>query len=236
MITDRSKNKRVQVAKRILMAVLLLIISFIAFVMIMNRNSANMTVKQKILKAVYPAFIWLQKKSGKEQIISAEKKTEPPVSFYSLSATEINGDAFNFINLKGKKVLLVNTTSNCGYTGQYEELEKLFSINKDKLLVIGFPSNDFKEQEKGDNGEIEKFCKLNFGITFPLMQKSRVKKGNLQNRVFAWLTNASQNGWNNKQPEWNFSKFLVDENGYLVKYFPPAVSPLSKEMANALAE
>ena len=236
MKTNLSKNRRVRMAKRMFMAVLLLLISFIAFVSIYNRNSVNMTLKQKILKAVYPAFIWLQKKSGKEQIISAEKKTEPPVSFYTLSATAINGDTFNFTHLKGKKVLLVNTASNCGYTGQYEELEKLFSSNKDKLLVIGFPSNDFKEQEKGDNLEIEQFCKLNFGVTFPLMQKSHVKKGNLQNRVFTWLTNASQNGWNDKQPEWNFSKFLVDENGFLVKYYPPGLSPLDKEITNSLAE
>lgn len=236
MITEHSKNKLVLFAKRILMALLLLIVSFIAYALIINRNSVNMTAKQKILKAFYPAFIWLQQKSGKGHVISAEMKTEPPVSFYSLSATAINGSMFNFKDLKGKKVLIVNTASNCGYTGQYEELEKLFSSNKDRLQVIGFPSNDFKEQEKGDNGEIEQFCKLNFGISFPLMQKSRVKKGNLQNQVFEWLTNASKNGWNNRQPEWNFSKFLVDENGHLVRYFPPAVSPLSKEMTNALAE
>jgi glutathione peroxidase len=105
---------------------------------------------------------------------------------------------------------------------------------KDKLVVIGFPANDFKEQEKGTDAAIAEFCKKNFGVTFPLMQKSVVIKSPLQNPVFQWLTDSARNGWNNKNPTWNFSKYLVNENGVLTNYFDPSVSPLNSEVLNAI--
>lgn len=163
-----------------------------------------------------------------------DKTSTPPVSFYSLSDTSIDGKEFDFSGLKGKKVLLVNTASDCGYTGQYEELQKLSDKYKDKLVVIGFPANDFKEQEKGTDEEIAKFCKLNYGIDFQLMKKSTVIKGASQNPVFKWLTEPAQNGWNDQQPAWNFSKYLVDENGRLINYFSPAIPPMDKELTNAI--
>jgi len=163
-----------------------------------------------------------------------DKITIAPVSFYSLSDTAIDGNKFNFSALKGKKVLLVNTASDCGYTGQYEELQKLSDKFKGKLVVIGFPANDFKEQEKGTDEEIAKFCKLNYGIDFLLMKKSTVVKGASQNSVFKWLTEPAQNGWNEQQPVWNFSKYLVDENGRLINYFSPSIPPLDKELTNAI--
>ena len=101
-------------------------------------------------------------------------------------------------------------------------------------MVLGFPANDFKEQEKGTDDEIETFCKVNFGVTFPLMKKSIVIKGTGQNEVFQWLTDAGKNGWNNQAPTWNFSKYLVNEEGVLTHYFDTSVSPLSPEVINAI--
>jgi len=157
----------------------------------------------------------------------------PLRSFYSLSAPLNNNTELNFDSLKGKKVLLVNTASDCGYTNQYDDLQKLFETTKDKLIVIGFPANDFKEQEKGNDEEIAQFCKINFGVTFPLAKKSSVK-GENQNEIFKWLSDKNKNGWNNKQPSWNFSKYLVNEQGLLTHYFDPAISPLSEEVKKAI--
>lgn len=220
--------------KRGAVVFLLLVISFVAYVQIVNRHSKNMTIKQKILKAVYPAFIWWTKLNGKGTKAIANGQTEPPVPFYSLTDTLINGQPFPFDSLRGKKVLLVNTASDCGYTPQYTGLEELFRQNKDHLVVIGFPANDFKEQEKGADADIAQFCKLNFGVSFPLMVKSSVVKGEGQNPVFTWLTDPSKNGWNSKQPAWNFSKYLVDERGRLTHYFGSSVEPMSDEVLNAI--
>ena len=166
--------------------------------------------------------------------MKANNQQSPTVPFYELKDTAINGQPMDFDKLKGKKVMIVNTASNCGYTGQYEELEKLYKEYSDKLVVIGFPANDFKEQEKGTDEEIEQFCKINFGVTFPLVKKSTVIKSDLQNSVFNWLTDPAKNGWNDKQPEWNFSKYLVDEKGRLTNYFAPGLSPLDAEVINAI--
>ena len=195
-----------------------------------------MTARQKILKAVYPAFMWLTKRSSHGDSIPSERTVTPLISFYSLKSTAINGKEFDFSQLKGKKVLLVNTASDCGYTGQYDELENLYDKHKDKLIIIGFPANDFKEQEKGTDEEIAQFCKNNFSISFPLMKKSIVVKHREQNEVFKWLTEATQNGWNDQQPVWNFSKYLVNEEGKLINYFAPAVSPLDSSVINAIVK
>lgn len=172
-------------------------------------------------------------KEGRKKILQNRNNVRPLRSFYSLSARLNNNTELNFDSLKGKKVLLVNTASDCGYTNQYEDLQKLFQTTKDKLIVIGFPANDFKEQEKGNDEEIAQFCKINFGVTFPLAKKSSVK-GENQNEIFKWLSDKNKNGWNNKQPSWNFSKYLVNEQGLLTHYFDPAISPLSEEVKKAI--
>lgn len=219
--------------KRLLIVILLLISTFIVYVLVDNLNVKNMTLRQKVLKTLYPAFIWITKASGKNMEKLSGTKI-PIVSFYTLSDTLNNNTGLNFETLKGKKILLVNTASDCGYTNQYDDLQKLSELYKDKLVVIGFPANDFKEQEKGSDDDIAQFCKLNFGVTFPLAKKSSVIKSAQQNPVFNWLTNAAKNGWNDKAPTWNFSKYLVNENGVLVNYFDPSVSPLDKEVINAI--
>lgn len=217
--------------KRFLKITSAVIILFAVYVLYVNKNSGDMTIRQKVLKAVYPAFMWLQ---GNKAAKYKQENVQPKVSFYSLAANANNGKMFSFEQLRGKKVLLVNTASDCGYTGQYDELQQLHERFKDKLVIIGFPANDFKEQEKGTDEEIAQFCKINFGVTFPLMKKSSVVKGAEQNPVFRWLTDASQNGWNNQQPKWNFSKYLVNEKGELTNYFDPGVSPMCEELIKAI--
>lgn len=210
---------------------ILLITFATGYVVIVNRNSTTMTTRQKLLKAVYPVFMWMQ---GKKAKVLTNEQMQPPVSFYSLKGVMNNGNEFDFTQLKGKKVLLVNTASNCGYTNQYDDLQKLNEQFQNKLVILGFPANDFKEQEKGNDEEIAQFCKINFGVTFPLMKKSSVIKTADQNEVFQWLTDSTKNGWNSKQPSWNFSKYLINEQGILINYFDPSVSPLSEEMISEI--
>jgi glutathione peroxidase len=217
--------------KKIFFVIVIIIAGLFVYVMIVNKNSAHMTLRQKFLKAVYPAFMWL---SGKKAKAFSNHQAQPVVSFYSLKPLLNNGTTYDLSQLKGKKVLLVNTASNCGYTNQYDDLQKLYEQEKDKLVILGFPANDFKEQEKGSDEEIAQFCKLNFGVNFPLMKKSVVIKGAEQNEVFKWLSDSTLNGWSNKQPSWNFSKYLVDEEGRLTNYFDPSVSPLSNEVLSAI--
>ena len=208
-----------------------------SYIVIVNLNSKDMTIRQKFLKAVYPVFTGYKRLFGRTTKSLANVKYVPPLeSFYTLSVKLNNGSQLNFGDLKGKKVLLVNTASDCGFTPQYDELEKLYEQDKDKLTIIGFPANDFKQQERGSDEEIARFCKLNFGVTFPLARKGSVLKGKDQQPVFEWLTNKSKNGWNNKQPSWNFSKYLINEQGILIDYFDPAVSPLGKEIKKAIEE
>ncbi len=193
-----------------------------------------MGIKQSLKRFAYFFLMKLPGKSGNAKVMMNEKKTKSLEPFYSLQATKNNGKGLAFVSLRGKKVLIVNTASECGYTPQYDELEKLYEENKSKLVVLGFPSNDFGEQEKGSDDEIAKFCKINFGVTFPLMKKSTVIKSDRQNAVFEWLTNGKKNGWNNQPPEWNFCKYLIDEDGMLTGVFASAVSPLSKEIQEAV--
>ena len=218
--------------KKILLVVFMLLVAFAGYVEIVNFNSTNMSYRQKVMKAIYPALMWFTNLTGKNTKKLSNDKVQPPVSFYSLKATLNNDDVLDFSTLKGKKVLLVNTASACGYTEQYSDLQKLYEQNISNLVVIGFPANDFKEQEKGTDEEIAQFCKLNFGVSFPLVKKSVVIKSPEQNPVFQWLTDATKNGWNNEFPSWNFSKYLVNEEGVLTDYFGPSVSPTGSEITD----
>jgi glutathione peroxidase len=137
-------------------------------------------------------------------------------SFYDLKAKTIDGKDLSFSDLKGKKVLVVNTASKCGYTPQYEDLEKLYKEYKDKgLVIIGFPANNFGRQEPGTNTEIEEFCKKNYGVTFQMMEKIDVK-GDDMHPVYKWLTEKSLNGKMDSSVKWNFQKYMIDEKGNLV--------------------
>lgn len=192
-----------------------------------------MTLRQSILKLVYPLFVLLNKKNS-NKVFKNTQQTPPPVSFYSLPLVLNNGNLLELDQLKGKKILIVNTASNCGYTAQYQELQQLQEKFSDKLQVIAFPANDFKEQEKGSDEEIARFCQKNFGVTFPISKKSTVIKSADQNKVFEWLTNKSKNGWNDHNPSWNFSKFLINEHGILTHCFHPAISPFNEVVVKEL--
>ena len=194
----------------------------------------DMSYRQSILKSIYPMIMWSTHSSGKKQSLENKNGATPAMSFYDLTMIAIDGTPFNFSNLKGKKIMIVNTASDCGYTGQYEALEKLQQQYKDQLVVIGFPANDFKEQEKSDNQNIAAFCKKNYGVSFPLMEKSIVIKKNHQNLVHKWLSDMSLNGWCNQEPAWNFCKYLINEQGVLVNYFPMTIDPLDPSVIAAI--
>ena len=196
-----------------------------------------MTVRQTVLKAIYPVWMFLGRAFGKRSKVLINKKNiQPRQSFYNLSTQLNNGSILSFNSLKGKKLLLVNTASDCGFTNQYDELQKLYEQYRDVLTVVAFPANDFKEQEKGSDEEIGNFCKINYGVTFPIALKGSVVKGDNQQKVFQWLTDKTKNGWNNHPPTWNFSKYLLNEEGVLKSYFDPAISPLSDEIKKAVEE
>ena len=192
-----------------------------------------MTPKQRFIKFVYPLFIFLNGLFKKNHHIFISKE-KAKTSFYDLKSTLNNGEEFNFSTLKNKKVLIVNTASDCGFTPQYEELQQLHLQKKDTLEILAFPANDFMNQEHKDDHEISAFCKKNYGIDFPLMKKSKVLIHSAQNPVYEWLTDKESNGWNTHQPTWNFCKYLVDENGNLTHFFEASESPLGKNMLLAI--
>lgn len=193
-----------------------------------------MNLKQRVLKYIYPVFTALNRRMGKGNIVENRRMAEANESIYDLAVELINGKKLELAGLKGKKILIVNTASLCGYTAQYEELQKLYQHSKEDLEIIAFPSNDFGEQEKGSDQEIADFCINSFSIRFPLARKTVVKKSKDQHPVFQWLSEKRKNGWNDQEPSWNFSKYLVNEEGNLTHYFDPAVSPLSDEVRKAV--
>ena len=223
------KKKLIRLA--VITGIILLV--FVVYVEVVNRNSKNMTYRQKVLKAVYPAWMWWTKLWGKNSSQLAQEK-QPVLSFYDLSATLSSGDTLSFSSLQGRKILIVNTASDCGYTGQYAELQALYEKEAGRLEILAFPANDFKQQEKGTDEEIAAFCKSNFGVSFPLVKKSTVITGGEQHPVYQWLTDSTKNGWNAQTPEWNFSKYLINEQGMLTHYFGPSISPLDKKLAAAI--
>ncbi len=185
-----------------------------------------MHILKKLISSVYSLRMKISKLSGMGINIHENKnKTNAHESFYSLKAMSNTGEEISFEKYRGKKVIIVNLASQCGYTPQYEELESLHQQNKD-IIIIGFPSNNFGAQEPGTDKEIAEFCKLNYGVTFPLFKKDDVK-GNKKQPVYEWLSDKNKNGWNDLEPQWNFYKYLIDENGNLSKIFSSSVSPLN---------
>jgi glutathione peroxidase len=220
-----------------LKAVFILIKSKVFFIKILGYNKrylCEMTVRQFIIKKIYPFLQKRLKTETTSKIVSNDKNVQPITSFYQLKATSIKGEEINFETFKNKKVLLVNTASDCGFTPQFTELQKLHEQYGKQVVILGFPANDFKEQEKSANAEIAAFCQANYGVTFTMMKKSVVVKNENQNVVYNWLTNPSLNGWNNQEPVWNFSKYLVNEQGVLVNYFGPSVNPMDEEVMKAI--
>ena len=154
-------------------------------------------------------------------------------NFYDLKAVGINGEEISFSDYKGKKVLIVNVASKCGYTYQYAEMQKLHDLYGEKVIVLGFPSNDFLYQEPGSNEKIAEFCESVYGVTFQMFEKIATK-GKNQSSVYEWLSKPELNGWNNQSPSWNFCKYLINEEGNLIGFFDARVKPLSDEITSLL--
>ena len=194
-----------------------------------------MTLKQLLLKRLYPTIMKFSQKGEKGKVLLKPKAVQSIIQSGSLKIDLSNGDILPLNELKGKKVLLVNTASDCGYTGQFEELQRIQNLYKESLVILGFPANDFLEQEKGEDSSILNFCQVNYVVTFPIAKKSVVIKKANQNLIFEWLSNPAKNGWNDQEPVWNFSKYLLSETGELLGYFGPAISPNDKLLLDLIA-
>lgn len=197
-------------------------------------NGKKETFKQKVLRIMYPMIRKMGKKGKNGTVLINAQKKAPVTSIYDLNVVLNTSKTLLFSEFKGKKMLFVNTASNCGYTGQYSELQALHERYGDTLQIIAFPANDFAEQEKSNDNEIAQFCQLNYGVTFSVAKKGVVLKKDNQQQVFKWLTDKNQNGWNDHAPDWNFSKYIIDEKGILTHYFGPSVSPLEEGFLKAL--
>ncbi|MBC7696525.1 MAG: glutathione peroxidase [Burkholderiales bacterium] len=160
------------------------------------------------------------------------KKGKPSSSIHQFKALTLEVEIFDFSSLKGKKVLIVNTASKCGFTPQYKELEELYKKYEDKnFVIVGFPCNQFGKQEPGTSADIKEFCTRNYGVTFLMMDKVNVK-GDSISPIYAWLTNKSQNGVESSSVKWNFQKYMIDENGYLVGHVNSFKSPDCSKIIN----
>ena len=154
-------------------------------------------------------------------------------TLYDFKVPALDGSTIDFSKFKGKKILIVNTASECGYTPQYADLQKLYEAHKSNLVIVGFPANNFGGQEPGTNTEIKEFCKKNYGVTFPMAAKVSVKGDDIH-PLFKWLTTKSENGVTDAEIKWNFTKFLLDEKGKLIAVFPSKVNPNSEEITKYL--
>lgn len=153
-------------------------------------------------------------------------------SIYAFKVKDLSGNEFDFASLKGKKILIVNTASECGLTPQYEQLQAIYEKYQNKnFVIVGFPANNFGAQEPGTNAEIGAFCKKNYGVTFPMMEKISVK-GNDMHEVYQFLTQKAKNGLEDSSVEWNFQKYLIDENGHLVDVISPRTLPNDSSITN----
>ncbi|MDB5262230.1 MAG: glutathione peroxidase [Adhaeribacter sp.] len=155
-------------------------------------------------------------------------------SIYDFEFKTLDGVLFPLNEFKGRKMLIVNVASECGYTPQYKELQALYDKYGSKVVVLGFPANDFGGQEPGTNEEIATFCERNYGVQFPIFQKIEVTGPNAH-PLYKWLSDKSLNGVTDEAPTWNFCKYLIDENGQVIKFFPSKVAPLSADIIDAIA-
>ncbi len=179
-------------------------------------------------------FVGMESNAQSKSPINKRKKNIAmnSQSIYQFKAEDLSGKEFDFATLKGKKILIVNTASKCGFTPQYKDLETIYEQYKDRnFVIIGFPANNFGSQEPGTNKEIGTFCQKNYGVTFPMMAKISVK-GKEMDKIYQFLTQKSQNGVLDSEVGWNFQKYLIDESGHLVKMFPSKVKPTDPAIVN----
>jgi glutathione peroxidase len=153
--------------------------------------------------------------------------------FYDFKMLGLSGETVDFSQFKGKKVVILNVASKCGYTPQYADFEAFYAKNSEKVVVLGFPANQFLSQEPGSNAEIGEFCQKNYGVTFPMFEKVEVK-GSGKCALYQWLSDKSKNGWNEQEPTWNFCKYVINEGGELTHFFASAVKPTDAAFLEAL--
>lgn len=165
---------------------------------------------------------------------SGPKEALDVKSIYDFKIEALNSDEMiDFSSFRGKKLLIVNVASKCGFTHQYDDLEKLYRKYQDKLVIVGLPCNQFLMQEPGSEETIAEFCRVNYGVTFPMTTKINVK-GKNQHPIYQWLTSKEYNGKDDYKVSWNFNKFLIDENGNLLEHFPSKVEPFDEEIIKYL--
>lgn len=200
-----------------------------------STKNTPMTPRQRILKAIYP-LIMLKGKLFPSKIDAQKNASHvtPPNSIYNLEVMLNNGSVVSLSKYKGQKLVIVNTASDCGYTGQYDELESVFTEYKGKVMMLAFPANDFKNQETADDTTIAQFCRMNYGISFPIAQKASVVKSASQHPIFQWLSSKEANGWCRQAPIWNFCKYVINEEGILTHFFSQNISPTSKAFLESL--
>jgi glutathione peroxidase len=170
---------------------------------------------------------------GKTKTKKGSPENNASKSIYDFKIKSLDGNVIDFSKYKGKKILIVNTASKCGFTPQYKALEKLYEDNKDKLVIVGFPSDNFKGQEFQSDTEIKEFCQKNYGVTFPLTTRVDVQGGNIT-PVYNYLCHKSENGVLDATISWNFNKFIIDENGKLLAHFDSKVTPDDPELLKYL--
>jgi len=169
-------------------------------------------------------------------MMNAQTSTPMESTIYQFKVEDIEGSEFDLASLKGKKVMLVNTASKCGLTPQYEQLEVLYKAHQeDDFVIVGFPANNFGDQEPGSDEEIAQFCEKNYGVTFPMMSKISVK-GKDMHPLYEFLTKKSKNGLEDSEVEWNFQKYLIDEDGKLVKVISPKTLPTDESIVRWIEE
>jgi glutathione peroxidase len=169
----------------------------------------------------------------KEAIAAPANAVAPSKSLYDFTVKSLDGKPVSLSGFKGKKVVILNVASKCGFTPQYADWEKFYKEHGDKVVVLGFPANNFGSQEPGSSEEIASFCQKNYGVTFPMFEKVSVL-GADQSPLYKWLTDKSMNGWNDKVPTWNFCKYIINEKGELTHFFASKVKPEDEEFKKAV--
>lgn len=184
-----------------------------------------------VISLLLTALIFCAFSCGFKKVSSrpSSASNPPEGSIYNFKMLSLSGDTIDLSTYKGKKILLVNTASECGYTPQYKDLQKLHKQYGDKVTILGFPANNFGGQEPGSDEEIAEFCEINYGVTFQMFSKISVK-GEDMHPLYQWLSDADKNGWNNESPNWNFCKYLVNEKGELLKFYASGINPMSEEL------
>lgn len=224
---------KVRFLKIALIATIFLFIISLFF--ILNTYHSQLSGRQNFLRLFYPFLMRTGKWFGVRYTNVVNRAGIAPVnSVYGITITLNNGEQLPLEKLRGKQIMIVNTASDCGYTNQYESLQTLSEEFADNLIIIGFPANDFKQQEKGSDESIAEFCKRNYGVSFPLAKKSSVIRGEDQHPLYRWLTDRSLNGWCEQEPEWNFCKYIINREGVLTHYFSSSVSPLDEKVKEAI--